>query len=263
VFEIKLLIERWHKKGRQLYAVTPRFAPTSTPEQLEKAGALIREFPDVYMQTHLSENVDEIEFVHKLFPEAKNYLDVYDKAGLLGARSLFGHCVHLQEDELERMAESKSVAVFCPTSNLFLGSGLFNMASTTSSERPVRVGLATDVGGGTSYSMLQTAGDAYKVLQLKSQNFPALAAFHLMTRGNAEALSLAAEIGSLQEGCFADLVVLDSQATPAMRHRMETIGNGVGDLEKELFVLMTLGDDRAVRATFVQGHKVFDRTAMA
>ena len=260
---MKLLIERWHKKGRQLYAVTPRFAPTSTPEQLEKAGALIREFPDVYMQTHLSENVDEIEFVHKLFPEAKNYLDVYDKAGLLGPRSLFGHCVHLQEDELERMAESKSVAVFCPTSNLFLGSGLFNMASTTSSERLVRVGLATDVGGGTSYSMLQTAGDAYKVLQLRSQNFPALAAFHLMTRGNAEALSLAAEIGSLQEGCFADLVVLDLQATPAMHHRMETIGNGVGDLEKELFVLMTLGDDRAVRATFVQGHKVYDRTAMA
>ena len=133
---MKLLIERWHKKGRQLYTVTPRFAPTSTPEQLEKAGALIREFPDVYMQTHLSENVDEIEFVHKLFPEAKNYLDVYDKVGLLGPRSLFGHCVHLQEDELERMVESKYVVVFCPTSNLFLGSGLFNMASTTSSERP-------------------------------------------------------------------------------------------------------------------------------
>jgi guanine deaminase len=252
----KALIERWHKRGRQRYCVTPRFAITSTQEQLEAAGALLREFPDVYMQTHLSENVDEIAYVLSLFPEAKNYTDVYDKVGLLGPRSLFGHCIHLAEGELQRLADSRSVAVFCPTSNLFIGSGLFDLAATANAKRPVRVGLGTDVGGGTSYSMLQTAAEAYKVLQLKGQNLPPISAFYMMTRGNAEALSMGAEIGSLEGGCFADFVVLDSKATSAMLHRMETIKDSV---EEELFVLMTLGDDRAVRATYVQGQKVHDR----
>lgn len=256
--ESKALITRWHNKGRQRYAVTPRFAITSTPPQLEAAGRLLKEFPDVYMQTHLSENLNEIRSVLQLFPDAKNYTDVYEQAGLLTPRSIFGHCIHLSEGELQRLADTGSIAAFCPTSNLFIGSGLFNLASAKNAK--VKVGLATDVGGGTSYSMLQTAAEAYKVLQLKEQNFPAIMAFYMMTRGNAEAVSMSGEIGGLEVGCFADFVVLDSKATAAMAHRMETIGDSV---EEELFVLMTLGDDRAVKATYVQGRVVHERRSMA
>jgi len=253
--DTKALIGRWHGRGRQRYAVTPRFAITSTEAQLEAAGALMREHPDCYMQTHLSENVDEIRFVRELFPNDPNYTAVYQRFGLLGPRALFGHCIHLEEDEQRRLAETRSVAVFCPTSNLFVGSGLFDMARFSAEPR-LRIGIATDVGGGTSYSMLQTAGEAYKVLQLRGQNLSPLAAFDLMTRGNAEALGMEAEIGSLQPGCFADIVVLDSRATPAMEYRMETVG---GDIEAELFVLMTMGDDRAVKATYIQGRKQHSR----
>jgi guanine deaminase len=248
--ESRALIGRWHGKGRQRYAVTPRFAITSTEEQLEAAGALNRENPGVYMQTHLSENLREIETVRQLFPDARHYTDVYDRYGLLGERSLFGHCIHLEDDEVRRLSESKSVAVFCPTSNLFIGSGLFDLKRLSGGTDPVRVSLATDVGGGTSYSMLRTAAEGYKVLQLGGQNLPALSAFHMMTRGNALALGMGGSIGTIEPGCFADLVVLDAKATPAMAHRMETIE---GDLDEELFVLMTLGDDRAVRETYVQG----------
>ena len=248
--ESRALIERWHGKGRQRYAVTPRFAITSTEEQLEAAGALNRENPGVYMQTHLSENLREIETVRQLFPDARHYTDVYNRYGLLGERSLFGHCIHLDDDEVRRLSDSKSVAVFCPTSNLFIGSGLFDLKRLSGGADPVRVSLATDVGGGTSYSMLRTAAEGYKVLQLGGQNLPALSAFHMMTRGNALALGMGGSIGTIEPGCFADLVVLDAKATPAMAHRMETIE---GDLDEELFVLMTLGDDRAVRETYVQG----------
>ena len=250
----KALIGRWHGRGRQLYAITPRFAVTSTDAQLEAAGALAREYPDCYVQTHLSENHAEIATVRAQFPQAKHYTDVYDQHGLLGPRSLFGHCIHLEDDEVRRLAETGSVAVFCPTSNLFIGSGLFDRTRLTGHTPPVRVALATDVGGGTSYSMLRTAAEAYKVLQLQGQNLPALTAFHSMTRGNAEALGLRGTIGSLEPGCWADLVVLDARSTPAMAHRMETVR---GDLEEELFVLMTLGDDRAVKATYVQGKRAF------
>lgn len=250
----KALIQKWHKRGRQRYAVTPRFAITSTQLQLAAAGRLLQEFPDVYMQTHLSENLNEIDYVAELFPESKNYTDVYDSAGLLGPRSLFGHCIHLHESELLRLSETGSVAVFCPTSNLFIGSGLFDLSRTTSNS--VKIALGTDVGGGTSYSMLQTAAEAYKVLQLQKQNLPPLTAFYMMTRGNAAALSMEGEIGSLEPGCFADFVVVDSRATSAMAHRMETITD---NLEDELFVLMTLGDDRAIKATYVQGRKVHER----
>ncbi|MGQ9365052.1 guanine deaminase [Azospirillum sp. ST 5-10] len=256
--ESRALIERWHGRGRQRYAVTPRFAITSTAAQLEAAGTLLKEFPGVYLQSHLSENTDEIAAVRALFPAAASYTDVYDRFGLLGPRSLFGHCIHLDEAELRRLSESGSVAVFCPTSNLFIGSGLFDLERTLRAERPVRVALATDVGGGTSYSMLRTAAEAYKVLQMRGQNLPALAAFDRMTRGNAAALGLEDEIGRLEPGRWADLVVLDSRATPAMAHRMETVR---GDLEEELFVLMTLGDDRAVRATYLQGRRVHRRDA--
>ena len=248
--ESQALIERWHGKGRQRYAVTPRFAITSTEAQLEAVGALNREHPGVYMQTHLSENLAEIKTVRRLFPDARHYTDVYDRYGLLGERSLFGHCIHLDDDEVRRLSESRSVAVFCPTSNLFIGSGLFDLKRLRYGTDPVRVALATDVGGGTSYSMLRTAAEGYKVLQLGGQNLPALAAFHMMTRGNALALGFGGNIGTIEPGCFADLVVLDARATKAMAHRMETVD---GDLDEELFVLMTLGDDRAVRETYVQG----------
>ncbi|WP_412766136.1 guanine deaminase [Skermanella cutis] len=254
--ESRALIGRWHGRGRQLYAVTPRFAITSTEAQLEAAGALNREFSGVYMQTHLSENLKEIETVRGLFPDARHYTDVYDRYGLLGERSLFGHCIHLEDDEVRRLSESRSVAVFCPTSNLFIGSGLFDLERLARGRDPVRVSVATDVGGGTSYSMLRTAAEGYKVLQLGGQNLPALSAFHMMTRGNALSLGLGGTIGTIEPGCFADLAVLDARATPAMAHRMETVD---GDLEEELFVLMTLGDDRAVAATYVQGRRAWDR----
>jgi guanine deaminase len=257
----KALIERWHRPGlshggRLRYAVTPRFVVTSSEAQLDVAKALLDEFPDTYLQTHLSENPGEVALVKSLFPAALNYVDIYDRHGLLGPRALFGHCIHLDDEERGRLSDSGSVAVFCPTSNLFLGSGLFDMARMKA--RGVTVGLATDVGGGTSYSMLRTAAEAYKVLQLQGQNLPALEALHLITRGNAAALGLQAEIGALEVGCYADIVVLDSRATPAMAHRMAASD---GDLEEELFVLMTLGDDRSVRATYVQGRRVHDRNA--
>ncbi len=251
--ESEALLRRWHGRGRQLYAVTPRFALTSTDAQLEAAGELARAHPTAYVQTHLSENHDEIAATKALFPWAKSYADVYDRFGLLGPRSLFGHCIHLEDDEVRRMAESGSVAVFCPTSNLFLGSGLFDLARLRQRDMPVRVALATDVGGGTSYSMLRTAAEAYKVLQLRRQNWPVLEAFHMITRGNAEALGLGHRIGALEPGYEADLVVLDPGATPAMAHRLDDVGN---NLQEELFALMTMGDDRSVAATYVAGHLV-------
>ncbi len=246
--ESKALINRWRGRGRLEYAITPRFAVTSTKEQLEAAGALAREFPGTYVQTHLDENKAEIARVAELFPEALNYLDVYDRAGLLGSRSVFGHCIHLEDGEVAALAASRSVAAFCPTSNLFLGSGLFDQARLA--RAGVRIALATDVGGGTSYSMLRTAAEGYKVLQLNRQSWPALHAFYRMTLGNARALSLDDRIGSIEAGKEADLVVLNSRATPAMAHRMET---AEGDLAAELFVLITMGDDRAVRQTYIAG----------
>jgi guanine deaminase len=241
------LIRRWHGTGRQRYAVTPRFAITSTDEQLAAMGALLKEFPTVLMQTHLDENHNEIATVKRLFPNDSSYTAVYARFGLLGPRSLMGHCIHLDDCEVALLRDTRSVAVFCPTSNLFIGSGLFDYARLAAAG--VRIALATDVGGGTSYSMLRTAAEAYKVMQLQGQNLPALAAFDLMTRGNATALGLESEIGCIEPGAFADLVVLDARATPAMAHRMETIR----DLEEELFVLMTMGDDRAVRQTYIAG----------
>ena len=248
--ESKSLLQAWHGRGRQLYAVTPRFALTSSAAQLEAAGALLREYPDVHLQTHLAENHEEIATVRQLFPSATSYADVYDRFGLLGPRSIFGHCLHLAEDELQRLSGTGSVAALCPTSNLFIGSGLFDLARLRDPARPVRVSLATDVGGGTSYSMLRTAAEAYKVLQLRGQTLSPLDAFYLMTLGSARALGLETAIGSFRIGSEADVVVLNPYATPAMAHRMATVGE---DLEATLFVLMTLGDERAVRATYVLG----------
>jgi len=197
----KELIAKWHGRGRALYAITPRFAITSTPEQLEMAGALAAEHPDCHIQTHLDENHAEIEFTAELYPNARDYLDVYQSYGLLGPKSLFGHCIHLKEREIAALAETGSHPVFCPTSNLFLGSGLFDDAGLRA--RGIVSGVATDVGAGTSYSMLQTMNEAYKVLQLQNQKLHPFRAFHWITRGNAVALGLEDRIGTLDAGTAA------------------------------------------------------------
>lgn len=243
----KTLIARWHGKGRQLYAITPRFAITSTPEQLAAAGKLAAEHPDCHVQTHIDENRAEIAFACELYPEAADYADIYRGYGLLGPKSLMGHCIHMTHNEWQAFADTGAVAVFCPTSNLFLGSGLFDWAHAR--QRGVKVAVATDIGGGTSYSMLRTMAEAYKVLQLQGQSLSAFAVLHAITRGNAVALGLDHLIGSFEPGREADVVVLDTAATRAMAHRMET----VRDLAEELFVLVTLGDERNVAATYVMG----------
>ena len=249
------LLRTWHGRGRLRYAVTPRFAVTSTDAQLAAAGELCRAHPQVFLQTHLSESRREIETVRSLFPWARDYTDVYDRFGLLGPRSLFGHGVHLSERECARLGETGSAVVHCPTSNNFLGSGLFDIDHVGDPRRPVAVGVATDVGGGTSYSMLATLGDAYKVARLKGRRLSACDAFYLATRGNARVLGLDDEIGSLEPGRWADIVVLDPRATPVLASRHELSET----LEDVLFALMMLGDDRAVRATYVAGRRVHVR----
>jgi guanine deaminase len=252
--ESRALIARWHGRGRQRYVVTPRFAVTSTEAQLQAAGALIAETPDVYVQSHMNENRDEIALALRLYPGAASYADIYRRYGILGPRTILGHCIHMTEAECQLLADTGTVAAFCPTSNLFLGSGLLDRHNLREARRPVRLAYATDVGGGTSYSMLATLAEAYKVSQLQGQKLPAAQGFHCITRGNAEALGLAHEIGSLEPGRAADLVVLDTRATPAMRQRMAAVAPD--RLDEELFVLMIMGDDRAVRATYVQGERV-------
>ena len=250
--DTKALIAEWHGRGRLHYAVTPRFAITSTPEQMEMAGALMREHPDLHMQTHLSENHAEIAFTRELYPWSKDYTDIYAHYGLTGPKALFGHCIHLSEREADVLSDSGSVAVFCPTSNLFLGSGLFDYQRYRKRDKPVRIAAATDVGGGTSYSMLRTMDEGYKVIALNGEKLNPLASFWQITLGNAEALSLAGRIGSLEAGKDADFVVLDARATPAMALRMETVSS----LAEELFLLQTLGDDRAIAETYVAGRPV-------
>ncbi len=248
----KALIEKWQGKGRLGYAITPRFAVTSSKAQLEAAGALRREFPDLLMQTHLSENAAEIAAVARDFPEAKDYTDVYDRAGLLGARSLFAHGIHLSERELARLSEAGATIVHCPTSNNFLGSGLFRYHHTRNSARPVRVGLGCDIGGGTSFSMFTTMRDAYVVSQLAGSRISAFDAFYMATLGNARLLRRDDEIGSLAPGSYADLVVIDAQATPIMAERAK-LNDSLHDL---LFQLLIMADDRAVAETWVKGKRV-------
>ena len=243
----KRLIARWHGRDRLRYAISPRFAITSTPEQMAAAGALVSEYPDLSIQTHLSENHAEIELTLSLYPHARDYLDVYETYGLVGPKTLLGHCIHLTPREIAKMAETGASAVFCPTSNLFLGSGLFDAEGLR--RAGIVTAVATDVGGGTSYSQLQTLNEAYKVMQMRGQRLHPLAAFHWITRGNALALGLANRIGSLQAGGDADLVVLDARATPAMALRAERIES----LAEELFLLQILGDDRAIAQTYVAG----------
>ncbi|MDA0674286.1 MAG: guanine deaminase [Cyanobacteria bacterium] len=265
------LIETWHKRGRLLYAVTPRFAVTSTPEQLSLAGKLLQEFPDVYLHTHLSENVDEVALVKATYPDHDGYLDVYDRAGLVGDRSIFAHGVQLTEAEFARLSEAGAAIAFCPSSNLFLGSGCFPIEKAKSTITPIKVGLGSDVGAGTSFSILQTAQDAYKVAQLRRQKLSAFQGLFLATLGGARALNLEAHIGNFLPGKEADFVVLDPCATPALalRHpnslaQNHPVGTVAPDLETVAdlaFALMLLGDDRAITATYILGELAYDQSA--
>ncbi|CAH7281538.1 guanine deaminase [Vibrio chagasii] len=248
----KELIEKWHNRGRLHYAVTPRFAPTSTPEQLATVGKLLEEYPDVYMHTHLSENKKEIDWVLELFPERDSYLDVYDHYGLLHKRSVFAHGIHLSDCECKRLADTDSAIAFCPTSNLFLGSGLFKLPKME--EHGIRVGMGTDVGAGTSFSILQTMSEAYKIMQLQQEKLHPAKSLFLATLGGARSLHLEDKIGNLEVGKEADFVVLDLHATQLMRFRMEQATK----LEEKLFVLMSLGDDRTVSETYIYGEKAYD-----
>jgi guanine deaminase len=255
--ESAALIARWHGQGRQLYCVTPRFAAASTEAQLEAAGALLREHPGVFMQTHLSENRDEIAWVRSLFPARDGYLDVYAHAGLVGPRAVLGHGIHLSEEEFCTCHATGAALAHCPSSNLFLGSGLFRVFDATDPRRPVRVGLGTDVGAGTSLAQLRTLADAYKVAALGGTKLGAVQAFYLATLGGARALYLDDRLGNLASGNDADICVLDPEATPLLAFRAGYC-TGIEDL---LFVLMTLADARTVRATYVAGRCVYDRDA--
>ena len=248
--ESKELIERWHGRDRSLYAITPRFAPCSSEAQLERAGELAQEYPDVFVHTHLAENKSEVAWVADLFPWSRSYLDVYDRYGLLRERAVFAHCIHLNAEDRARMAESGAAIAFCPTSNLFLGSGLFDLEAA----RGIRVGLATDVGAGTSFNMLRTMSEAYKVVQLGDQNLTPYQALYLATLGAARALYVDDEIGNFAPGKEADFVVLDLDATPLMARRMQY----AEDISEKLFALIMLGDDRSVVATYVMGRAALE-----
>ncbi|MEV0458201.1 guanine deaminase [Catellatospora methionotrophica] len=251
----KALIERWHGNGRNLYAITPRFAPTSTPEQLELAGTLWREHPGTFVHTHVSENRNEISWVRSLFPQRAGYLDVYDHYGLLGPRSMLAHGVHLTGRERARVHETGAAVSHCPTSNLFLGSGLFHVHDAKDPRRPMHVGLGTDIGAGTSFSMLATMNEAYKVAELTAYPMSAIKSFYLATLGGARALGLDDRIGSLQVGREADFVVLDPQATPLLAYRSARAES----TEELMFVLSIMGDDRAVAATYIGGRLAYQR----
>ncbi len=253
----KALINKWHGRDRLMYAITPRFAPTSTADQLESAGALWKEYPECYMQTHVSENKGEIAWVKELFPDRKGYLDVYDHHKLCGPRAVFGHGIHLDDDEMQCMHRTGSAISHCPTSNFFLGSGYFNIHRAMQKDRPVRVGLGTDLGAGTSFSILLTLNEAYKAAQLNNNKLTAGHAYYLATRGTAHAMYIEDKVGSIAPGMEADLVVLNMKSTPIIEYRMQF----AQDIHDALFIQMTLGDDRAVRATYVAGELRHSRDA--
>ncbi|MEB0135749.1 guanine deaminase [Actimicrobium sp. CCC2.4] len=247
------LIRRWHKRGRQLYAITPRFAPTSSDTQLQLAGELAQAWPDTYVQTHVAENTDEVAWVTSLFPQARSYLDVYGQFGLLRERTMLAHCIWLDADDRARMAATGAAAAICATSNLFLGSGLFDFAAADAAQ--VRLSLATDVGGGTSFSMLQTMNETYKVARMGNTYLPALRMFYLATLGAARSMQLEGTIGNFVAGAEADFIVLDPQATPLLARRTARTNS----LEEWLFAFAMLGDDRAVMATYSAGQLVHVR----
>lgn len=243
------LIEKWHKVDRLQYAVTPRFAPTSSREQLDRAGELLKLYPDVYMHTHLSENTNEIAWVQELFPESNSYLNVYDQSKLLGRRSVFAHGVHLADSDCRRLSQTQSAISFCPCSNLFLGSGLFNLKQAEAFD--VNVGLGTDIGAGTSFSLLTNMNEAYKIQQLRGDQLSPFKSFYLATLGGALSLDLDDKIGNFEVNKEADFIVLDYHSTALMKRRISHCKT----LFEKLFVLSTLGDDRTVTATYILGDK--------
>lgn len=255
----KALIGRWHGRGRLSYAVTPRFAASSTPAQMEMAGALWAEHPGTYLQSHVSENRGEVQWIRELYPERAGCLDVYDHYGQLGPRAIYGHGIWLTEAELARCHETGTAIAHCPTSNQFLGSGLFGLRNALQPSRPVRVGLATDVGAGTTLSMLQTLNAAYEVAQLNGDSLSAAQGFYLATRGAARALYLEDRVGSLAPGMDADFIVMDLKSTPLIEFRMRHCDS----LEEALFIQMTLGDDRAIESTYIAGNLAHRRGVKA
>lgn len=246
----KALIEKWHNTDRLQYAITPRFAPTCSTEQLNKAGQLLAEHPSVYLHTHLSENKAEIAWVEALFPDSTSYLDVYDKSKLLGRRSVFAHGVHLHDEECQRLGETNSAIAFCPSSNLFLGSGLFNLQQAQKFD--VNVGLGSDIGAGTTFSMLSTINEGYKTQQLRQEKLSPFQSLYLATLGGARALDLEGTVGNFTQGAEADFVLLDYHATPLMARRMQHCTT----LSEKLFILSMLGDERHVKATHIMGERV-------
>lgn len=252
--ESKVLISQWHGKGRLEYVITPRFAPTSSAAQLEMLGALAQEYPEMAIQSHISENVNEVAWVKSLFPQAQSYTDVYARAGLLRPRAIYGHGIHLSEVELKTFHDTGAALAHCPTSNFFLGSGCFSVAKAKAAARPVALALGTDLGAGTSFSMLQTMAEAYKAGQMVGQAYPAWHYFYLATLGGAQALGIDAKIGNLAVGKEADVVVLNPEATELLAYRQRFSRT----LAEKLFCLMMLGDDRCVRQTFVAGKAQLD-----
>ena len=246
----KALLHKWHGVGRATYAITPRFSPTSTPEQLSALGALWAENPDCLMQTHLSEQHDEIAWVKSLFPNARDYLDTYEAHGLLGAKGLYGHAIHLDAREIDRLSEVGGAVVHCPTSNAFIGSGLFDTMGLA--KRGISTGLATDTGGGSSFSMLHTMAAAYEIGQLRGVALHPAPLMWLATEGSAQALHMSGQIGHLGIGAAADITVLDLASTPAIaqRHARAT------DIWDALFPTIMMGDDRAIADVWVAGKRV-------
>lgn len=251
----KALIERWHGKDRNIYAITPRFAPTSTPEQLEAAGVLWGEHPDTLLQTHVSENANEIEWVKRLFPTAPDYMGVYESFGLVGPGSIYGHAIHLTDRERELFRDCGAAIAHCPTSNAFIGSGLFDMQGMRDCDNPATVGLATDVSGGSSFSMFDTMRSAYEIAQLRGYSLHPAKAYYLATLGSATAMQLGDKVGNLAAGYEADITVLDLSSRPLIQQRM----NRANDITDVLFIQMILADDRAILATYADGKIVYKR----
>lgn len=247
--ESKALLEKWHGVGRAKYVITPRFSPTSTPEQLDALGALWSEFPSCLMQTHLSEQLPEIAWVKELFPEARDYLDTYEAFGLLGENGLYGHAIHLEDREIARLAEVGAAAVHCPTSNTFIGSGLFDLMGLAKAS--VTVGLATDTGGGSSFSMLRTMAAAYEVAQLRGVSLHPAQLMWLATEGSAAALKMTGQIGHLGVGAAADLTVIDLSSTNAIAQRTAR----ADDIWDALFPTIMMGDDRAIKDVWIAGER--------
>ena len=254
--ESERLLMTWHGVDRLGYVITPRFAGTSTPEQLEAAGELFSRYPETWVQTHLSETVEEIAWTAEIHPHAKHYFDIYEQVGLIGPRAMMGHCIHLSDEEINRMSETGTAAVFCPSSNLFLGSGLMPLDRLETAEIPV--GLASDVGGGPQMCLLHTMADAYRVLQLQQRPLSAREAFFRITKGNARVLQLEGEIGDFRIGSAADFVLLDPTRSPEVERRVAISQT----IDEALFAMMILGDARLILETSVLGEPLYQAGAL-